>query len=321
MPFSEKMQKSHMFSTFYAPRGRKRIYELGMQIAQLYLSPFDQIIGIVGEAGSGKSALIKGMFPGLELTNDDDGVNVRPLPLLEQDDERGFFTPHTYHLDIRFEMGFTSAPVLADAILKAVRRGKRVIVEHFDLISPFLNMNANLLIGIGEEILVTRPNLFGPEPAEIFDIVHKSLLYRLMAHTAEDLSEHFLSYEDMKRAEHDDITHGFILSFKDKAPNVNLEELERKVKDLISQEIPICYQDEGHITIGGKPHACTGPRTHVSNTGDIIGFRLLKYLIYDSKNKRYLVVGCIGEDSAENLENVMKLNVTKLNRIEQPYGF
>ena len=31
-------------------------------------------ITFIGMPGSGKSALIRGMFPGLELTNDDDGV-------------------------------------------------------------------------------------------------------------------------------------------------------------------------------------------------------------------------------------------------------
>ena len=60
------IQSSHIYSTYFAPRGRSRIYTLGMQIAQLYLSPFDQIIGFIGEAGSGKSVLIKGMFPGIE---------------------------------------------------------------------------------------------------------------------------------------------------------------------------------------------------------------------------------------------------------------
>ena len=59
------IQSSHIYSTYFAPRGRSRIYTLGMQIAQLYLSPFDQIIGFIGEAGSGKSVLIKGMFPGI----------------------------------------------------------------------------------------------------------------------------------------------------------------------------------------------------------------------------------------------------------------
>ena len=80
MSYSGRMQRSHILSTFYAPRGRNRIYDLGIQIAQMYLSPFDKLIGVLGDSGSGKSVLIRGMFPGLELTNDDGGVNVRPLP-------------------------------------------------------------------------------------------------------------------------------------------------------------------------------------------------------------------------------------------------
>lgn len=155
MSYSGRMQRSHILSTFYAPRGRNRIYDLGIQIAQMYLSPFDKLIGVIGDSGSGKSVLIRGMFPGLELTNDDGGVNVRPLPLMDQDSETGFFTPHTYHVDIRFEMGFTQPHELADAIMQAVHRGKRVVVEHFDLIYPFLSTNANLLI-------VWRGNPGGP---------------------------------------------------------------------------------------------------------------------------------------------------------------
>ena len=180
---------NHIFSTYFAPRGRSRIYDIGMQFSQIYLSPEDKLVGVIGEPGSGKSALIRGMFPGLELTNDDDGINVRPLPLLEQDEERGFFTPHTYHVDIRFEMGFTQLTILVDAIRQALRRGKRVIVEHFELIYPMLRQNADLLIGIGEEIVVTRPRIFGPEPQEIAAMVHKSLPYRLKDHSAEDLCE------------------------------------------------------------------------------------------------------------------------------------
>ena len=88
----QDLQQNHVLSTYFAPRGHSRMYALGIQLCQLYLSPFDKLIGIIGEAGSGKSALIRGMFPGLELTNDDNGVYVRPLPLLEQDMERGFFS-------------------------------------------------------------------------------------------------------------------------------------------------------------------------------------------------------------------------------------
>lgn len=139
--------------------------DLGMQLSQMYLSPFDHIIGIIGDAGAGKSLLIKGMFPGIDLTNDDEGVNIRPLPLLHED-LTDPFSPHTYHLDIRFESAFTQMHVLADTILDAANHGKQVIVEHFDLIYPMLHRNADLLVGIGEEIIITRPNMFGPLPGE-----------------------------------------------------------------------------------------------------------------------------------------------------------
>ena len=61
----QSRQNNHVLSSYFAPRGHNRMYALGMQLAQLYLSPFDKLIGIIGEAGSGKSALIRGMFPGL----------------------------------------------------------------------------------------------------------------------------------------------------------------------------------------------------------------------------------------------------------------
>ena len=222
-------QESHVLSSYFAPRGHNRMYALGMQLAQLYLSPFDKLIGIIGEAGSGKSALIRGMFPGLELTNDDDGVYIRPLPLLEQDSGFSFFTPHTYHVDIRFENGFTQMRVLADAITEALQNGKRVIVEHFDLVYPLLGFNANLLIGVGEQILISRPTLFGPEPQEIRQAVYDSLEYRLMAHTAEDLCEFCMPPEELARCGHDDVKHGFVISFPDKEPSFDIQELEEKL--------------------------------------------------------------------------------------------
>ena len=85
-------QESFIVSSYFAPRGHRRMYALGMQLAQQYLSPFDKLIGIIGDAGAGKSALIRGMFPNLELTNDDNGLYIRPLPLLDVDMDRGFFS-------------------------------------------------------------------------------------------------------------------------------------------------------------------------------------------------------------------------------------
>ena len=293
-------QDCHILSSYFAPRGHQRMYSLGMQLAQLYLSPFDKLIGVIGEAGSGKSALLRGMFPGLELTNDDDGVYVRPLPLLDQGG--GFFEPHTYHVDIRFENAFTNMSVLADAISEALQNGKRVIVEHFDLIYPLLGFNANLLIGVGEQILISRPTLFGPEPQGIREKVYESLALRLMAHTAEDLCELCMPQEEMERCGHDDVRHGFVITFPEKEPKFDILTIENKVNEMIAANLPVAYVDNTHISIDGKKHFCTGPRIHVSHTGKIENFHLLHHFIYDRFKNQYLLIGCVGEDAEKNLQ-------------------
>ena len=295
---------THILSSYYAPRGAHRMYSLGKQLAQMYLSPRDRLIGIIGEAGSGKSALIRGMFPGLELTNDDNGVYVRPLPLLELDQGFAFFSPHTYHVDIRFENGFTQMSTLAGAITEALDKGKRVVVEHFDLVYPLLGANANLLIGIGEQVLIARPTIFGPEPEELKEAVYESLHYRLMAHSAEDICEMFIDEFDMHRCGHDDVRHGFAIYFPDTKPSFDIAELEQKVNEIIAQDVPITYLDDDHVSIGECVHRCNGPRFHVKRTGQIEGFRLMNHLIHDRFKNRYLLVGCVGEKSDELLKRL-----------------
>ncbi len=297
---------NHVLTTYFAPRGHNRIYSLGRQIAQLYLNPTDKLIGIIGEAGSGKSALIRGMFPGLDLTNDDDGVYVRPLPILNQEEGFAFFTPHTYHLDIRFENGFTQMRELADAITRALDNNKRVVVEHFDLVYPLLGANANLLIGVGEKIMICRPTLFGPEPGELRDVVYRSLPYRLMAHTAEDLCEMFLPAADLARCGHDDVRHGFVLCFENTRPNIDLYQLEAMVQEMIQRDLPVTYHDENHVCIGDTVHLCTGPRIHVSSTGQIENFHLMHHYMYDRFTRRYLIVGCVGPNAKEELKALKK---------------
>ena len=295
---------THILTSYYAPRGAQRMYALGQQIAQMYLSPNDKLIGIIGEAGSGKSALIRGMFPGLELTNDDNGVYVRPLPLLEQDRGFAFFSPHTYHVDIRFENGFTQMSVLADAIIEALNKGRRVVVEHFDLVYPLLGANANILIGVGEQVLISRPNIFGPEPDEIKDEVYKSLHYRLMAHTAEDLCEMQMNEFDMERCGHDDVHHGFAIYFPETKPDFDIKEIEDKVNEIISKNLPVTYVDDMHISVGDQIHKCHGPRVHVHHTGQVENFHLMHHFLYDQFKRRYLLVGCVGEHSEELLKKL-----------------
>jgi len=300
------MQGGHLFSVFFAPRGNERMADLGMQIAQQYLSPFDKLIGLVGVSGSGKSLIIKGMFPGLELTNDDEGVNIRPLPLLNVE-ESGFYTAHTYHIDIRFESAFLQMHEIADAIKNAISKGKRVIAEHFDLIYPHMDRNAHLLIGIGEEVIITRPTLFGPKPQEIADIVFESISKRLEIHTAEDLCEYFLEKQGVSKDQYAnaDVRHGFILKFIVK-PDIDLEALENSVNELIDEDVDVSYCDERHIMIGDEIHSCSGPRMHVRNTGAIEKVTLLKELLQEPITDLYLLIGVIGEiDDLNNLNHMV----------------
>jgi tRNA A37 threonylcarbamoyladenosine biosynthesis protein TsaE len=283
------------YSLYYAPRGRERLYRLGNQISQRYLSPKDQLIGFIGDSGAGKSVLIKGMFPGLELTNDDEGVNVRPLPLLNNL-ERGFFGAHTYHIDVRFEMAFAQIYELADAIRMAIHSGKRVLVEHFELISEQMDYNANLIIGIGEEVLVTRPGFFGPLPKDIADIVLKSLKYRKMAHTAEDITAYVLEskYGVLNEFGHGDVKRGFVMELDEKI-SVDLEDVEKDVKEIIESEMDVSCNDDNHIILGDKILLkCSCPRVHIKNTADIQNFELVKEFFFNPYNKKYSIVGIVG---------------------------
>ncbi len=295
------MHEQLMYASYFAPRGRNRMYILGQQISERYLSPLDRLIGVVGDAGAGKSSLIKGMFPGLELTNDDDGVNVRPLPLLKNID-KNFFSSHTYHVDIRFELAFTQLHALADAVKKALAHDKRVIVEHFDLLYPALQTNADVLLGVGGEVIVVRPNVFGPFPQEIVNVVTKTLKYRKMAHTAEDLTTRILlnEYGAILPFGHRDVHHGFVLEYP-VLLDADLRDVEKKVKRIIDEGVNVCYSDEEHIRIGDDTWVCTGPRTHVRNTEDIENFRLMHEYKYDPKTKTYLIIGLVGPLS-DNLD-------------------
>ncbi|MBQ9832795.1 MAG: alanine-tRNA synthetase second additional domain-containing protein, partial [Clostridia bacterium] len=253
------------------------------------------------------SMFLKGMFPGLELTNDDGGVNIRPLPILNLDDT-GFYAPHTYHLDARFEMAFTQPHVLADAIMQAMSMGRRVVVEHFDLIYPFLPQNAHLLIGIGEEIIITRPNLFGPEPAEITKIVFSSITYRRQAHSAEDLCEYCLEQQGLTEPSftHSDVRHGFVLGFREH-PNIDLKRLQEQMDELIAKDTPISFYDDEHILIGDHLHYCTGPRMHVKTAGEIKNFHVMQELLCEPITNNYLLVGLIGENIEERLDKLNKI--------------
>ncbi|MFW5790302.1 MAG: alanine-tRNA synthetase second additional domain-containing protein [Halanaerobiaceae bacterium] len=292
------MIDSFAHSVYYAPRGKDRILFLGNNISQMHLHANDRLIGLIGDAGAGKSLLIKGMFPGLTLTNDDEGINARPLPVLD-DYEEDHFQSHTYHVDIRFETAFTQPWQLAEAIEKAVMKGRRVIIEHFNLIEPHLSIDPEVLVGIGEEVLVTRPGVFGPTAEEVSKIVFKSIKYRRMAHTAEDLTALVIENRGYMRPPlHSDVKSGFVLQF-DQQPDFSIEDIEAEVKEMISENHKVNYLDDEHIKIGDYKYVCTGPRIHMNRTGDIEGFQLISDFKVDPRTGFFLMAGLVGNERSQ----------------------
>lgn len=288
------------YHVYFAPRGKDRLLFLGDQLALRHLNYADKLIGIVGDSGSGKSSIIKGMFPGLELANDDDGLNPKKIMQI-RDYLTDSYDTSTYHIDMRFQTAFTQMHEIVDFVRGALENNRRVIVEHFDLLYPSLQINAEILIGIGEEIILTRPSMFGPLPKDIYKIVFNSVKYRRIAHTAEDLTTLVLESEyGLKKRSWDnaDVRRGFVLKFKE-PPDLDLQELEDKVRELIAQDLTVNYYDENHIQIGEIVLKCNGPRIHVRSTGEITEFSLLKDFVHDVFHGTYSLVGLVGERSRQ----------------------
>ena len=265
MPIKENLARA----IYYAPRGRFRLFILGSELGQKYLYPTDQLIGIIGGEGSGKSTLIKGLFPGLELTNDDEGINKRTAPIFDFE-PTDYFSGHTFHLDVRYELAFHQMHEIVDAIKRALAANRRVIVEHFDLIYRQMGFNAQIIFGIGEEVRVYRPSVFGPSPLKIQKVAVENLPFRLMAHSAEDLVGKILKdvYDFVPSQLHSDVRHGFVIGF-DERPKIDLEALEQRVLEAIAKDMPICAGSGDFVIIGDEPFYCTGKRIHVKRTSQI----------------------------------------------------
>lgn len=294
--------QEHLVSTqYYAPRGKERLLMLGEQIAHTHLSYTDRLVGLIGDSGSGKSSLIRGIFPGLELANDDDMLSPKKIMQIRESVET-LREASTYHIDMRFQTAFTQMYEIVEFIQRLLDAGKRVVVEHFNLLNQALGRNADLLIAIGEEIIVTRPSIFGPQPQVLYDIVHHSLRFRKMAHTAEEVTATVL-YELYGLSMHDyysaDIRNGYVLKFNEK-PNLDFDLVEERILEIIRENRQVDYYDDLHIRFGDVIIPCTGPRLHMRSTGEITNFSLHKELVYDERYQAHCLIGLIGDTPNHN---------------------
>jgi len=93
-----------------------------------------------------------------------------------------------------------------------------------------------------------------------------------MAHSAEDITVAILERDYHYRSAgpliHSDVRHGFVINFPQR-PDIDIDELEEKVKAIIKADVPISQVGEEAIQVGDIKIYCTGPRTHVHHSGEI----------------------------------------------------
>ena len=126
-----------------------------------------------------------------------------------------------------------------------------------------------------------------------------------MAHSAEDIASYILleDYNYKREVLHSDVKHGFVIKFTDK-PDINIEELETKIKKIIKLDWPIEFAGTNKITIGKWEIYCTGPRTHVKHTGLIKEFKLWPEYVYDPIYKEYMLIGMVGPDRQQGIKAI-----------------
>ena len=107
-----------------------------------------------------------------------------------------------------------------------------------------------------------------------------------------------------------DVRHGFVLEFEEK-PQVDLYKLEEQVKEAVQKDLPVSYYDETHVQIGDYILECLGPRMHISSTGKIEDFTLIKNYPQDPRTGRYLLIGMIGKQRAEDIRDLNRIDLNR----------
>ena len=141
-------------------------------------------------------------------------------------------------------------------------------------------------------MVVTIPT-FRALPAEIAEEAYESLVYRKMAHSAEDLTGIVLEQMGIEPPTfHSDVRRGFVVDYP--PTRSGLGGGGARVLEYIQQDLPISVYNENAILIGQEKLKCSGPRIHMASTGEIVNFRLDKNFHYSPISKTFLLAGRVG---------------------------
>ena len=274
------------FSVYFSPRDPAGMQRLGNRLAQRHLMPLDRLIGIIGDKACGKSSFTRGMFPGVELMDETEGYDPTVVSGLELSKSL-FYNKQTYHAVVSEELTESQLEEFAQCVFNLLDNDKRVIVENFERLYPYLKLNAQLLIGIGGEIIATRPNVFGPEPEMVAKNVYRTLKNRRLAYGAQLLTQKVITrmLPDGVSFDQGNIKQGFVLEFE-KKPDINIDEVERQVNQMIAENAEIA----GSV-------AETGMRMYCERAGEIGSCSLIKELSQNPINMRYQLIGSVGGET------------------------
>ncbi len=100
------------------------------------------------------------------------------------------------------------------------------------------------------------------------------------------------------------------LLFEEK-PSVDLHWLEEQVREAVKKDLPVSYYDENHVQIGDHVMECLGPRMHISSTGKIEGFTLVKDYPQDPATGYYMLIGLIGSNRTEDIHDLNRIDLNR----------
>ena len=167
-------------------------------------------------------------------------------------------------------------------------------MEHFDLLYPTLKMNAHVLVGIGQEVIIARRAFSAPsgrDQAVVFKSLHPE-----DGPSAEDVPSISLKGWAYRRRKGTAMSAAALSSIT-ASGLAELALAERAGQGDDRPGSTINPAGNRKITIGEMSLHCTGPR-HVRSTGEIKNFRLGKEYLRDPLTGIYSIVGKVGNEPA-----------------------